>query len=203
MRHDVRRRSFLISLLFLGWVLSSAGSAAAGSQPGSALPESLEGSTVYWSQFVDLDFSAARIVAANPHGRHFRVLTHPATGVYDIDPKVSPDGSRILFQRDLADTSVIGIVGADGRGERVLDLRFTDPCVGVGTQRGHRTDDTSFTPEALGRSTRSTVRSDRESYGGQISTVAIRCACQSQASTVRSRTTTPPSHPMSTSCSYG
>jgi Tol biopolymer transport system component len=61
------------------------------------------------------------------------VLTHPAPGVQDIDPKVSPDGTRILFERDLPDTSEIGIVGADGRGEHLLDLPCTDPCVGVQT----------------------------------------------------------------------
>jgi TolB protein len=127
------RKSFATSLVVLVWVLSSAGFAGAASPERSPLPESLEGSTVYWSQFVDVHFSGSRIVAADPHGRHFRALTHPGPGVQDIDPKVSSQGTRILFERDLPDTSVIGIVRADGRGERVLDLRCTDPCVGVGT----------------------------------------------------------------------
>ncbi len=34
---------------------------------------------------------------------------------------------------DLPDTSKIGVVGAGGRGERILNLHCTDPCVGVGT----------------------------------------------------------------------
>ncbi len=134
----MRRRSLLISLLFLGGVLSSAGTAAAGShgsQPGSALPESLEGSTVYWSQFVNPppDFGTLRIVAANPYGRHFRVLTHPAPGVQDVDAKVSPDGNRILFERDLRNRSVVGLVGADGHGGRVLSLPCAGRCAGIAT----------------------------------------------------------------------
>jgi Tol biopolymer transport system component len=86
---------------------------------------------LYWSQFRDLDFNGARIMAADGHGRHVRVLTHPAPGVVDLDPKVSPDGSRILFERDFPDTSRVGVVNADGTGERLLPLGCTDPCAGV------------------------------------------------------------------------
>ncbi len=126
-----QRTTFTVLLLILAWVVSTPGASGATARGGSALPESLEGSRIYWSQFVDLDFSAARIVAANPHGRHLRVLTHPAAGVQDINPKVSPDGTQVLFERDRPNRSVVGIVGSNGDGERVLDLPCTDPCAGV------------------------------------------------------------------------
>jgi dipeptidyl aminopeptidase/acylaminoacyl peptidase len=61
--------------------------------------------------------------------RHSRL----ATGVYDEDPKISPDGRRVLFERNVDSEGLaeIGVVDMDGRGERILDLGCSDPCVGV------------------------------------------------------------------------
>ncbi len=105
----------------------------AASPPGSHLPKSLEGSTVYWSQFVNppFDFDTSRIVAADPHGGHFRVLTHPKPGVHDTDPKVSPDGTRVLFARELPKEfgERIGLVDADGGPVRILKHRCRPPCM--------------------------------------------------------------------------
>ena len=46
---------------------------------------------IVWSHFVDLDFTAARIMVSDPTGQHPRPLTHPAAGVVDINPRVSPN----------------------------------------------------------------------------------------------------------------
>src|SRR4051794_20337082 len=60
---------------------------------------------IVWSQFVDLKFHAARIVASRPHGGRVRALTHPAKGVVDINPQISPDGRWVVFERDVNDTT--------------------------------------------------------------------------------------------------
>ena len=84
---------------------------------------------IVWTQVLDDEFTTARIVSAHPDGSGFRALTHPAAGEFDIDAVISPDGSRVAVERDLADGSAqIIIVGADGRGEHALDLGCVDPC---------------------------------------------------------------------------
>lgn len=76
---------------------------------------------------------AAPLVISDADGHHVRQLTHPPTGVLDIDARISPNGRWILFERDLPDRSAAGFVRADGTGERLLDLHCTDPCVGTNT----------------------------------------------------------------------
>ena len=102
--------------------------AAALAFPGSALGHSSHGDAngrIIWSQGGDTN---SRIVSADPDGRHFRVLSDPAEGEFDIDPVPSPHGGRILFERDTEDNSVIVLMRADGSGERVLDTGCVDPC---------------------------------------------------------------------------
>lgn len=80
-----------------------------------------------WSRSVE-DFSAIRIVIARPRGP-VQELTHSEDGVQDIDPKFSPDGARILFERDMPDGSVqLVVINVDGTGEQVLPLGCVDPC---------------------------------------------------------------------------
>ncbi|HEX6653528.1 MAG TPA: hypothetical protein VF072_12345 [Thermoleophilaceae bacterium] len=96
--------------------------------PGSALAEPGRGAAngrIVWSQIGETN---ARIVSANPDGSGFRFLSDPQDGELDIDPMPSPDGGRILFQRDGEDGSEIVLMRADGGRERVLDTRCTDPC---------------------------------------------------------------------------
>jgi Tol biopolymer transport system component len=90
------------------------------------------GGTVVWSRFDDTQSGTARIVRADPSGRHVHPITAPPAGFADIDPMVSPDGRRVLFERDDPQgVSRIGVVGMDGRGERMLPLPCSDPCVNV------------------------------------------------------------------------
>jgi len=87
-------------------------------------------SVIVWNRVLR-DGSAARIMIGGPGGRWKREVTHSSDGVYDLDPELSPDGRRILFERDYPDGSTrIVVMGIDGRGKRVLDLGCVDPCVG-------------------------------------------------------------------------
>jgi TolB protein len=119
-----RKTFFGVAALLTGLLLQPAVPAAAHPNKPHHAAE-----VIVWSRFVDLDFSAARIVLARPDGTHVRELTHSANGVVDIDPKVSPDGRRVVFERDLPDGSAtIVVVRTDGSGEHALDLGCTDPC---------------------------------------------------------------------------
>jgi Tol biopolymer transport system component len=84
-----------------------------------------------WSRFDDFETGTARLVIT----RRGRVvpLTHPPAGTQDIDPRISPDGRSILYERDLPDTSQAWIIGIDGRGEHQLDLGCSAPCAGTNT----------------------------------------------------------------------
>ena len=72
---------------------------------------------IVWTQVLDDKFTTARLVSARPDGSGLRVLTHPGAKHFDVDAAVSPDGSRVLFERDRPDgSSVVAMVGAGGRG---------------------------------------------------------------------------------------
>jgi Tol biopolymer transport system component len=89
-------------------------------------------SRIVWTQVLDGKFSTARIVSARPDGSGLRALTHPGAKRFDIGAVVSPDGSRVLFERDLpSGRSVLKMVGADGRGAHVIPVRCVKPCAGV------------------------------------------------------------------------
>ena len=87
---------------------------------------------IVWTQVLDGAFTTARIVSARPDGSGLRVLTHPGAKHFDVDAAVSPDGSRVLFERDRPDgSSVVAMVGAGGRGEHVVPVSCANPCAGV------------------------------------------------------------------------
>jgi Tol biopolymer transport system component len=83
---------------------------------------------IAWSR-ITLDGSAIQIVTARPDGSDLRVLTPATEGASDLDPKWSPDGRRIVFDREFADGTVqIVIIDAGGGRERRFDAGCTDPC---------------------------------------------------------------------------
>jgi Tol biopolymer transport system component len=87
---------------------------------------------IVWTQVLDDKFTTARLVSARPDGSGLRVLTHPGAKHFDVDAAVSPDGSRVLFERDRPDgSSVVAMVGAGGRGEHVVPVSCANPCAGV------------------------------------------------------------------------
>lgn len=86
---------------------------------------------IVWSRFADPRSGTAAIVIADARGAGQQQLTHPARGIVDIDPELSPDGRLVLFERDFPDGNTrIGLVRSDGTGGRLLNLGCADPCVG-------------------------------------------------------------------------
>src|SRR5262249_3955091 len=89
---------------------------------------------IVWTQVLNDRFSSARLRAARPHGRGPPAPTHPGPKAVDISAVISPDGSRVAFERDLSSGpifAVVGLVGATGRGEHIVPVRCASPCAGV------------------------------------------------------------------------
>lgn len=119
------------AVLSLTLILAAGGAFAAPAAAGTSDPagDAASNTRIAWSQFVDADFSAARIVIADAAGRGVRTLTHAGSGVQDIDPAISPDGRWVAFERDFSDGSAgVGLVRTNGRDEHIVALGCTDPC---------------------------------------------------------------------------
>ncbi len=121
MRTDLRRRSVIPAIVIasLGMsllIFSVAVSWAANSR-------------IVFSQ-IEKKGDKQRLVTVNPDGRDQRKLTNPPNKhVHDIDAQISPDGRRVIWERDFdEDESEIRIAGADGQNERPIDLGCVDPC---------------------------------------------------------------------------
>ncbi len=118
--------------LTVGVVLEESPDVIDKSTPGAA--DSAPGSRLYWSQVVRPGFPDpfTRLVVADSDGGNVRTLTFPAGGVKDIHPRVSPDGERVVFERDDPEGKAsLVVVEAAGvmRSQRVLDLGCLDPCL--------------------------------------------------------------------------
>jgi Tol biopolymer transport system component len=118
----IARTRTIVGLAILGALLSLA----------CALPlRAAEAKSVIAFSRVDKDFARQRIIMARPDGSHVRQLTHPAKKkTQDGDANISPDGTQVVFERDLRngkDAQVV-IIDADGENEQVLDLGCVDPC---------------------------------------------------------------------------
>ena len=74
-------------------------------------------------------------MSARPDGSGLRALTHPGPNHMDYNAVISPDGSQVVFERDPLTrdpaVTVIGMVGATGRGEHIVPLPCASPCAGV------------------------------------------------------------------------
>ena len=83
-----------------------------------------------WSQW-DADFSGSHIMLARGDGSGIRALTASTPGVFDIDPRISPDRRSVLFERDGEDGRCRwSSRGSTAQGSACVDLGCTDPCVG-------------------------------------------------------------------------
>jgi len=86
---------------------------------------------IAWSRFTvlpTLSRTSARIVTANADGSDPRELTHSTTTL-DLDPKWSPDASRIVFERQASDGhSQIAVINANGSQEHVVNMGCINPC---------------------------------------------------------------------------
>jgi Tol biopolymer transport system component len=128
------RKTALIAplLLVLGLIGSTpaqAGGPGLAAQARVAYVGNHHGSRIVWTRDDDPCCDTGHLVSARPDGTAQRVLTHPAAGSMDLDAVISPNGSTIVFERDLPDGSTqIRLIGSDGHGERAIDLGCTDPC---------------------------------------------------------------------------
>jgi Tol biopolymer transport system component len=82
---------------------------------------------IVWKGFLFADFSTSAILSAEPDGSDVQQLTSPDAGVFDDLPKWSPDGSKIIFERDFPNNGVIDEINADGTG-----LHEIGECVAAG-----------------------------------------------------------------------
>lgn len=72
---------------------------------------------------------AAGLVVGDVDGVDQHQLTHPGPGIRDSEPVRSPDGERVIFNREQPDGTVrIGIVKVRGGPVRFVDTGCQDPC---------------------------------------------------------------------------
>ena len=102
---------------------TSCGGAAAGA-PGTHGDHT----QLVWSRTMDDTGATVQLVMSDPNGHGLQELTNPGEGVRDVQPKVSPNGRRVVFKRDYPDHVKILMVGTNGRGEREVPIECTDPC---------------------------------------------------------------------------
>ena len=96
-----------------------------------AVPAASSASTIVWSRN-DKNFTRQQIVAARPDGSGLHAISHPPKGGLDIDAQISPNGGRVVFERDFVDESIpaeIHLANVSGTDRRQLDLGCVDPCV--------------------------------------------------------------------------
>jgi TolB protein len=79
---------------------------------------------IAFRRFLDLDQTTGAVFTTRPDGTHEFQVTHPAPGFVDRNPDVSPDGRRIVFQREGPTMEDVFVVNSDGTHLRQL----TDPA---------------------------------------------------------------------------
>ncbi len=138
-RHGIDRRSAIgltagscLIVCLLGLAAPGGASAAEPSGVAAAVvtggqqPSSSQ--RLVWSRFHP-DDEAIGLMTADVDGRHERELTHPPSGVSDTEPVRSPDGRRVVFNRESADGVQIVIARVDGKGGvTVVDTGCREPC---------------------------------------------------------------------------
>ena len=75
---------------------------------------------IAFRRFLDAKQTTGAIFTVNPDGTDERQVTNPAAGFVDRNPDVSPDGRRIVFERQGETMDDIFVVKADGSGLRQL-----------------------------------------------------------------------------------
>ncbi|TDW23737.1 TolB family protein [Kribbella kalugense] len=108
---------------------------ASAAKPSSVTAEPMAGDRqasstqrLVWARFHPEDETVG-LITADIDGRHEHELTHPPSGVSDTDPVRSPDGRRVIFNRETADGVQIAIARVDGTGGvTIVDTGCREPC---------------------------------------------------------------------------
>ena len=92
--------------------------------PAEATPTGHNG-RIAFRRFLDEGRTTGAIFTIRPNGEGERQITFPAPGFVDRDPDYSPDGRRIVFQRQGEISEEIWVVDADGG--NLTQLTHPDP----------------------------------------------------------------------------
>ena len=79
-----------------------------------------ENGRIAFRRFLNQEQDWGAVFTINPDGRGERQVTFPPPGVVDRNPDVSPDGRRIVFERQAQTSAEIYVVNADGTGLKRL-----------------------------------------------------------------------------------
>jgi Tol biopolymer transport system component len=121
----------LIALVAL--VLSACGEARGGGGGQEAKKKGASGGPantngqIAFRQWFDPDQTKGALFTMNPDGSQIRQITHPPEGWRDDDPVWSPDGQRIVFNREKSDESTSRIMVVN---PNTGDERQVIPCTG-------------------------------------------------------------------------
>ncbi|MBU2664169.1 hypothetical protein KOI35_11760 [Actinoplanes bogorensis] len=83
---------------------------------------------IVWINAPDTTFTTGHLETARPDGRDGRRLTPDTPGARDILPSISPDGRRVLYQRDSGEQADLRIVDVTGRNDHTVDTGCRTPC---------------------------------------------------------------------------
>jgi Tol biopolymer transport system component len=102
-------------------LLTAVTAAATLAAPGAAVARS-ESGPIAFTRYLTSEHQDGAIFTSRVDGRGERQVTRPPSGVSDVQPDWSPDGSRILFERQYPDRPFeIFTVRTDGSGLRQID----------------------------------------------------------------------------------
>lgn len=85
-----------------------------------------ENGRIAFRRFLNEERSWGAVFTIRPDGSGERQVTHPPEGYVDRNPDVSPDGRRIVFEREGPDTDEVFVVNADGSGLKWLTPHSSD-----------------------------------------------------------------------------
>jgi Tol biopolymer transport system component len=127
------RRPLTVAVTVVALVITASPSFASGPHRTARHHRSAPQSYLVWSLLGDYESNTESVRAPLVLARGGQVvpLTHPGVGQQDIEPRISPNGRWILFERDYPEGSDAWIVGLDGGGEHRLHLGCAAPCYGT------------------------------------------------------------------------